>query len=205
MIVGEQDELLDVLGRGAGVVAQAGQREVGAQAVEQGQRPGLLHRRAPHPVGDLVADEGQVGGREEAGDVLGADVGLVQVDAGVQHVGIGDFLAGAVDLDLDLEVVEQQGQLLDQVILELVGLGDRGGVDAGPADPGVRARQLGRQGLGIIDQPQLGIGERAVEPRLRVGSGSMFEIGAKRGPQGVDGAFVFCVELLNDGDCFFLV
>jgi hypothetical protein len=205
VVVGEQDELLHVLGRGAGVVLQAGQREVGAQAVEQGQRPVLLHGRVPDPVGDLVADEGQVRGREEAGDVLAADVGLVQVDAGVQHVGIGDLLAGPVDLDLHLEVVHQQGQLLDQIVAELIGLGDRGGVDAGPADPGVRARQLGRQGLGIVDQPQLGIGERAVEPRLRVGPGPMFEIGAKRGPQGVDGAFIFLIEPLDRGDCFFLV
>ena len=45
MIVGEQDVLLEMLDRGAGIVAQAGQREIGAQRVEQRERAGVVGRQ----------------------------------------------------------------------------------------------------------------------------------------------------------------
>ena len=66
MIVGEQDVALDVLGRRAGVVAQPRQAEIGAQPVEQRQRPRLARAMLPGAVGDLVADMGELGGREPA-------------------------------------------------------------------------------------------------------------------------------------------
>jgi hypothetical protein len=52
---------LHVVGRRAGVVGEPRQREVGAQGVEQGQRPLASPVRLPEAVGDLVADRGQLG------------------------------------------------------------------------------------------------------------------------------------------------
>ena len=49
VVVGEQDELLEVLGRRPGVVLEPGEGEVGAQAVEQGQRPRLAEPGSQSP------------------------------------------------------------------------------------------------------------------------------------------------------------
>ena len=65
-IVGEQDELLEMLGRRAGVVPQPRQAEIGARPVEQGERARLVGTADPCPVGDLVPEVDQLVRREEA-------------------------------------------------------------------------------------------------------------------------------------------
>ena len=54
-IVGEQHELLEMLGGRAGVVAKPREAEVGARAIKQGERPRLVRPAHPDSVGDLVA------------------------------------------------------------------------------------------------------------------------------------------------------
>ena len=66
VIVGEQDIALKMLGRGAGIVAEAREAEVGAQRVEQRERLCLGGILSEQPVGQLVADVGELGGREMA-------------------------------------------------------------------------------------------------------------------------------------------
>src|SRR3546814_17806467 len=63
MVVGEEDIALKMLGRGAGIVAEAREAEVGAQRIEQRERlrrSGVLSDQA---VGEVVADIGQFCGR----------------------------------------------------------------------------------------------------------------------------------------------
>src|SRR5260221_77088 len=55
-VVGEQDELLEMLGRRSGIVTQPRETEVGARPVEQSERTRLLRPTNPHAVRDLVAE-----------------------------------------------------------------------------------------------------------------------------------------------------
>ena len=55
-VVGEQDEVLEMVGIGARVMLEPGEAEIGARAVEQGQRPRVADRIVPDAVGNLVAD-----------------------------------------------------------------------------------------------------------------------------------------------------
>ena len=70
VVVGEEDIFLDVFGRGACVVAQPSEREIGAQPVEQRQRARRAfcpkNTSAENAVGNLVADMGKLGGRKPA-------------------------------------------------------------------------------------------------------------------------------------------
>ena len=97
-IVGEQHEVLEMLGRRAGVVAQPGEAEIGARPVEQRERPRAVADAVPGAVGDLVADVDQLGRREPARQLGGAD--LAELDLGaVEHIGIGDFARRTADRD----------------------------------------------------------------------------------------------------------
>ena len=93
MVVGEQHVGLHVVGRRAGVVGEPRQREIGARAVEQGQRPDVDAVGRPEAVGDLVADGGEFGGGEMSAEFGGGEVLDVEVDGAVQDVGKGDVLA----------------------------------------------------------------------------------------------------------------
>ncbi len=105
-VVGEQDEVLEMVGVGAGVVLQPRKAEVGARAVEQRQRPGVANRIVPDAVGDLVADMRQLVGREPARQIGGRH--LVEIDAAsVEHIGIGNFAAAFADRDFDPIVLDQ--------------------------------------------------------------------------------------------------
>ncbi len=98
-IVGEQHKRLEMLYRGAGVVAQARQREVGAQRVEVRQRENRV--RVKQAVGGFIADLRQLGSRKIARNA-GAH-GAVQRQIGaVNHVRVGDLLAGRADLNFNL-------------------------------------------------------------------------------------------------------
>ena len=88
---------------------EARQGKVGAKAIKEGQGPGGVDGGNPEAVGHLVTDVRQLGGREVPGDLRGPDVGLGQVDRGVEDVGEGDFLGRAGDSDRDVEVGHEQG------------------------------------------------------------------------------------------------
>ncbi|MNX41943.1 hypothetical protein D3C86_723570 [compost metagenome] len=187
MVVGEQDIGLHVLDRRAGVVAQAGQREVGAQTVELGQREVLARRE--QAVGDLVADMGQVRGREPARD--GRRHGAVQRHAGtVQHIGEGDFLIRRFDRDRGAVFGRQQGQLFQQIVAVQVGAGDGGGVDAGARQAGEGPRL---EVLRTVAEPADGqsrIGEQAGGPGFGIGALAGLEEALHCGSQIGDGLIV---------------
>ncbi|MNQ91350.1 hypothetical protein D3C85_1067250 [compost metagenome] len=187
MIVGEQDIGLHVLDRGAGVVAQAGQREVGAQAVELGQ--GEVLARREQAVRDLVADVGQVRGREPARDR--GRHGAVQRHAGtVQHIGEGDFLIRRLDRDGGAVLGDQQAQLLQQIIAVQVGAGDGRRIDAGARQAGEGPRL---QVLRTVAEPADGqsrIGEQAGGPGFGIGALAGLEEALHCGSQIGDGLIV---------------
>ena len=66
VVVREEDMMLDMLGRRTGIVAQPGQREIRAQSIEQRQRRTVCARRTQQAVGNLVADQRELRGREIA-------------------------------------------------------------------------------------------------------------------------------------------
>jgi hypothetical protein len=70
LVVGEQHEVLEGLGRRAGVVAQPMQRVVDPWRGEQRQRRGLAARRFVGAVGDAVVHFGQIGQVEEIAQAL---------------------------------------------------------------------------------------------------------------------------------------
>jgi hypothetical protein len=77
-----------MLGRRAGIVAQPCEAEIGAQPVEQRQRPDPVGRD-PQAVGDLVADMGELGRGEMAGELGRRDFVEAQRVAGIEHIGKG--------------------------------------------------------------------------------------------------------------------
>ena len=95
-IVGEQHEMLEMLGRGAGVMLEPRQAEVGARAVEQGQGPALGGRAVEHTIGNLVANVRELGRGEPARDLGGAQAAKLKL-AAVEHVGVADFAFGAAN------------------------------------------------------------------------------------------------------------
>ncbi len=89
VVVGEQHEALEMLGRGASVMREAGEREIGAQAIEQRQRHGLAGLVQIEAVGQFVADQRQLGGREIARKLVRADARHRGAVLPVEHVGNG--------------------------------------------------------------------------------------------------------------------
>ena len=65
LVVGEQHEVLEMLVRGAGVMAQSLQRVIDARCGEQGQRTGRAGRRLMGAVGDAVVHRRKVGQVEQ--------------------------------------------------------------------------------------------------------------------------------------------
>src|SRR3546814_5822883 len=95
VIVGEQYVALEMLGRGAGIVAQPREAEIGAQRVEQRERLRRGRIESEQTVGELVADIGELGGREMARQLQRGAAAHVRSVARVEHIGKGDLLPGA--------------------------------------------------------------------------------------------------------------
>ena len=93
MVVREENVRLHMLGRRASVVAHARQRKVRPQAIEQHQRNVAAGSRRHERVGQFVPNVCQQRGGEMPRQVLGTHVGSVQVQRGVQHIGVRNFLA----------------------------------------------------------------------------------------------------------------
>src|SRR5215217_8015613 len=109
------------------------------------------------------------------------------------------------DIEFDAEVLDQQGQLLDQIVTEHGRAGDGGRVAAGHADAGVGAADTRITAVAAPVQPKLGIGEGAIDPRVGIGSCSVCQEGFEGGPKGGDGSVVFLDKPFDDDGCFFLM
>ena len=167
VIVGEQHELLEMFDRGPGVVRQPGQAEIGAQPVEQRQRDRVFGAGKLDPVGQLIADQREFGGRKVLGQFLRTD--CAEPRAGVDHIGERDFLGRGGNLDLDLVIVGQHLELFGEVAGEQRRAGDGGGEAAGPAEPSERT---------LVVRP--GFDPMVVDPQLRITPGTAFAAGRGR-------------------------
>ena len=152
LVVGEQDEVLEVLGRGAGVVRQPLQRVVDARRGEQGQRLRVAGAGFVRAVGNAVVHRRQVGQVEQVVHqqaALGAHRAFEVLLVAQREVQRDRHRAGA-DLELHRVVAQQQAELLEVVALEQLGSRQRGLVGAGAADEAVAQARVGaRHGGGV--------------------------------------------------------
>src|SRR5205085_5215963 len=138
--VSEQDELLKMLWRSAGVVTQAREAEVRARPVEQSERPWLVGRADPDSVGDLVAQMHQLVGRKVARQLGSADV--AHLDAAIlDHIGVWDFARRAADRHGHVIIAREMLELIYEIVAEQFGPSDAGRVGAGLVEAGESARR----------------------------------------------------------------
>ena len=197
-IVGEQDEMLEMLGRGAGVMLEPRQAEVGARGVEQRQRAGRVDREVPAAVGDLVADVDQLGRGEPARQFGRGDPAELQILAGVEHVGEGDFARRMADRDAHRIIADEMVELGGEIVAEQGRAGDAGGVDAGLVQPREGAGWRRRRRVGVIFETQFGISEAAFVARLAVGAGARRGIIIERGAEVGDRRIVDGAKFVED-------
>ena len=199
VIVREQDVALEVLGRGAGVMGEAREREIGPEAVEQRQRHGFA--RPPHldAVGQFVADQRQLGGREVPRELRRGHAEHRRAALRVEHVGEGDFLPRRAAIDFDAVVGLEQPELLVQVVGKELWLGHGGRISARLVQPPESARAVAGKAAARETDPQLGVAIAAVVAALGrrgiAGAGKVGDIGA----QALDGGVVDGGQLGNGG------
>ena len=160
--------------------------------------------RYPQAVRDLVADLLQFGRGEIARELSGGHLVEAQRMAGIEDVGEGDFLPPRHRLDLDAVILDQQRQLFGQIFGEERGLGDADAIIAGRYQPPERAHRGGAPVVSggvtpLVGQPDLRIGEAAVEAHRRIGAGAVAQIGGQRGLEAFDRGAVEAVEFGDDG------
>ena len=117
LVVREQDEVLEVLGPRAAVVAQAVQRIVDPRRGEQRQRVRFAGARLVRAVGDAVVHRRQVGQVEAVAHQqapLGAHRALDVVVLGEREVHRNRLRAGA-HFERHAVVLQQQAELLEVV------------------------------------------------------------------------------------------
>ena len=187
-----------MLGGRAGVMLEARQAEVDARGVEQGQRAGRVDREVPAAVGDLVADMDQLGRRKPARQLGRGDAVELQILAGVEHVGKGDFARRMADRDAHRIIADEMVELVGEIVAEQRRAGDAGGVDAGLVEPGEGAGRGGRRRFGVIFEAQLGISEAAFVARLAVGTGARRGISVERGAEVGDRRIVNIAKFVED-------
>ena len=175
LVVGEEDEVLEVLGVGAGVVAQAMQRVVDPRRGEERERMRLAGARDVGAVGDAVVHRAEVGQVEQVAQQqapLRRQAALDVVVLGEREVDRDRLHAGA-DLERDAVVLEQEAELLAVVAGEQVGAGERRLVGARAGDEAVAEARVGaRDGVGVdanerIAGAHAARGRRAVDERLQ--------------------------------------
>ncbi len=155
LVVGEQHEVLEMLGRSAGVVAQAVQRVVDPRCGEQRQRvtdhaPGIRARVAG-AVGDAVVHRTEV--REVEQVAHQAPSLRAQVAFDVFILGNREMqrqgLAADTDLERDLVILDEQAELFEIVVGKKVGARQRGFVGTRARDKAVAQPRVGpRDGRG---------------------------------------------------------
>ena len=105
-IVGEQHIALEMLGRGAGIMFEPRQAEVGARRVEQRQWAGRVEREVPSAIGNLVADVDQLGRGKPAAE-LGGGNAVEREIAAVEDIGVGNLAGRRADRNFDRIVAHQ--------------------------------------------------------------------------------------------------
>jgi hypothetical protein len=139
LVVGEEHEVLEVLGRCAGVVAQAVQRIVHARRGEQTQRLGFAGMRLVRAVGNAVVHGCQVGQVEQVAHQQPALVRHVAFEVVVfgQRKVHRDRLRAGAHLDGHVVVAQQQPELLQVVV----------GKEVRPRQRGLEAARAGHKAV----------------------------------------------------------
>ena len=160
LVIGEQHEVLEPLGRCACVVAQAVQRVVHARRGEQRQRLRLTGGGLPGAVGDAIVHGGQVGQVEHVAHQHAAGLGQRALDVVVlrKREMDGNRVGAGAHFQLHVVAGAQQAELLGVVVGKQVGPGQRGLIP-----PGAFHKAIGQLGVG----PRHGGG---VHPHKRVES-----------------------------------
>ncbi len=164
-VVGEDHEVLEVPGFGAGVVAEPVQRIVDPRRGERGQRVGPADRRDEGAVGDLIVGVGKVGRIEDVAQRDAKAVEdlpverLVLVDGEMQR----DRGRRFAHLDGPAVVLQDDGEVVDQVVLEQLGRGQRRAVGAGAMQEAVGQ---GRIGLPVAGRGDLNLGVEGADLAL---------------------------------------
>ena len=190
-----------MFGRGAGIVAQPGETEIGAQRVEQRQRLRRGRVGAKQAVGQLVADFSQVGGRKKAREFQRRDAPHVRPVAGVEHIGERNLLPRLRDGKRYVIMAREQQKLFAQIVGKQVGTrhgGDEGARAVEPAEGKIVAR-LPRARLARGDEPQRRIGEQAACGGIGRRQGAVVDIGGDGGFQVGDRRAIGGLQLADDG------
>jgi hypothetical protein len=152
LVVGEEHEVLEVLGIGSGVVAQAMQRVVDARRGEERERPRLAGARDVGAVGDAVVHRAEVGQVEQVAQqqpLLDAEAAFDVVVLGKREVD-RDRLHARADLERDAVVLEQEMELVEVVAREQVGARQRRLVGSRSGDEAVAEARVGaRDRVGV--------------------------------------------------------
>ena len=155
LVVGEDDEVLEMLGIGAGVVIEPAQRVVDAGGAKQRQRLGRARLELERAVGDRIVHGGEIrhveriAQRSRDGRILAGADGGFDVDVAAIGEVDRDRLGGLADLDGNAVVLDQQTDLLGEIGAEQIRPRHAGLVHAGPGDEA--------------------IGETRIQPRMRRG------------------------------------
>ena len=193
VIVGEQDEALKILWRGAGVMCQPRQAEIGAQPIEQRQRQVRIHRRHMQSVRQFITDGGEFGGGKMLRQLHRAH--LPQPAAAIQHIGERNWLIRPPHAQLHRVIGHDEADLLCQIIGKKPRAGDRHRIASGLAQLAKGAGDIGACLGAGIGQAQFGIAPIAPRDAIRRRQGAVGGIGGDVGPQAVDG-------LIMDADKF---
>ena len=131
LVVGEDDEVLEMTGRRARIVLQPHQRQVDARRGEQGQRPRLARHHLIGAVGDAVVEDRQVRHVEDLRQARKLDV----LEPALDMEGLAERemdrnrRRALAHLDRPVRRGDQKRELLLQIATEDIGPGDGGGVD----------------------------------------------------------------------------
>ena len=116
MIVREQNEVLDMLRVGAGVMREPCQTEIRAQRIEQGEGDRIVRRGQIVAVDKLVADMGKFRCRKMAGKFNRRD--RAEIGRHVDYIGKGNFLPRTAYFKRNFVIGSKQRELLPQEVRE---------------------------------------------------------------------------------------
>ena len=177
VVVGEQDEALEILWSGAGIMRQPRQAEIGAKPVEQRQGDGGVGIGDLDPVGQLVADVGQLGRGEMACQFGRPNLRQLRSGSAIEDVGERYLLPRRLHGDLDRVIVLDELELLAQVIREQVRPCHGRRVSAGNVQPAESMAAVGRLIAPGKSNREFGIGVAAVAPPFGRGQRAVPSVG----------------------------